>query len=81
MSGTVYSCPFTTPIVTCPNDSLVSTGACNLKVSGSNLGLTDIWHRGCAYTLLQPVQRPGVYSDVYGTVHYKEPLKSNKSRV
>ena len=32
----------------------------------------DICHRGWAYTVLQTVQRPGVY----GTVHYKEPLKS-----
>ena len=32
----------------------------------------------CAYTLLQIVQRPGVCSAVYGTVHYKEPLKSLK---
>ena len=33
-------------------------------------------------TVLQTVQRPGVYSAGYGTVHYKEPLKSfeNKSR-
>ena len=39
--------------------------------------------RGCAYTLLQFVQRPGVCNALYGrpTVHYKEPLKSfNKSR-
>ena len=36
----------------------------------------DICHRGCAYTVLQTVQRPGVYSAAYGTVHYKEPLKS-----
>ena len=36
----------------------------------------DICHRDCAYTVLQTVQRPGVYSAAYGTVHYKEPLKS-----
>ena len=36
----------------------------------------DICHRGCAYTVLQTVQRHGVCSDAYGTVHYKEPLKS-----
>ena len=36
----------------------------------------DICHRGCAYTVLQTVQRHGVYSAAYGTVHYKEPLKS-----
>ena len=36
----------------------------------------DICHRGCAYTVLQTVQRHGVYSAAYGTVHYKEPSKS-----
>ena len=36
----------------------------------------DICHRGCAYTVLQTVQRHGVYSAAYSTVHYKEPLKS-----
>ena len=36
---------------------------------------SDVSLRGCAYTLLQTVQRNGVCSDVYGTVHYKEPLK------
>ena len=40
-----------------------------------------ICHRGCSYTVLQNVQRPGVYRAIYGTVHYKydkqdkEPLK------
>ena len=42
---------------------------------------TDICHRGCAYTVLQNVQRHGVYSAAYGTMHYKEPLKSFKIRV
>ena len=37
---------------------------------------TDICHRGCAYIVFQTVQRHGVYSAAYGTVHYKEPLKS-----
>ena len=41
----------------------------------------DIRHRGCAYTVLQTVQRPGVYSSAYGTVHYKETLKSFKIKV
>ena len=41
----------------------------------------NIFHRGCAYTVLQTVQRPGVYGAAYGTVHYKEPLKSYKIRV
>ena len=39
----------------------------------------DICHRGCAYTVLQTVQRHGVYSAVYGTAHYKEPFKSSKA--
>ena len=34
----------------------------------------DICHRGCAYTVLQTVQRRGVYSAAYWTVHYKETL-------
>ena len=42
---------------------------------------SDVNHRDCAYTVLQTVQRNGVCSDVYITVHYKEPLKSfDKSR-
>ena len=35
---------------------------------------TDICHRGCAYTVLQAVQRHGVYSAAYGTEHYTEPM-------
>ena len=41
----------------------------------------DISHRGCAYTVLQTVQMHGVYSAAYGTVRYKEPLKSFEIRV
>ena len=37
--------------------------------------------RGCAYTVLQTVQRYGGYSAAYGIVHYKEPLKSFEIRV
>ena len=33
---------------------------------------SDVCHRGCAYTVLQTVQRHGECSDVYGTVQYKE---------
>ena len=41
-----------------------------------------ICHQGCAYTVIQTVQRPGVFSVVFGTLHCKEPLKSfEKSRV
>ena len=54
----------------------VSTRAFNLEVPGSKAGRPDNCHRGCAYTVIQTVQRLGVYSAVYGTVHYKEPLKS-----
>ena len=42
---------------------------------------SDVCHWGCVFTVIQTVQRPGVYSAVYGTVHNKEPLKSfDKSR-
>ena len=41
----------------------------------------DICHRSCAYIVLQTVRRPGVYSAAYGTVYYKEPLKSFEIRV
>ena len=42
---------------------------------------SHICHRGCAYTVLQTVQRHRVYSTVCGPLHYKEPLKSFKIRV
>ena len=35
---------------------------------------SDVCLWGCAYTVLQTVQRPGLCSAVNGTVHYKEPL-------
>ena len=41
----------------------------------------NICHRGCAYTVLQTVQRHGVYSAAYGTVQFKELLKSLEIRV
>ena len=41
----------------------------------------DICHRGCAYTVLQTVQRHGVRSAADGTVHCKEPLKSFEIKV
>ena len=44
-------------------------------------GGTDICHRGCAYTVIQTVQRQGVYSAAYGTLYYEEPLKSFEIRV
>ena len=67
----------------CPDGSFVSTGACNLGVPGSNPGRAGyfICHRGCSYTVLQTVQKHGVYSAAYGTVHYKGPLKSFEIRV
>ena len=37
---------------------------------------SNVCHRSCAYTVLQTVQRPGMCSAVYGSVHYKEPLKT-----
>ena len=42
----------------------------------------DVCHRGCGYTVLQTVWRPGVWCAVYGTVHYKQSLHSfDKSRI
>ena len=41
----------------------------------------DVCYRGCVYTVLQTVERLGVYSAAYVTVHYKEPLKSFEVRV
>ena len=42
----------------------------------------DICHRGCAYIQCSKLfKRLGVYSAAYGTVHYKEPLKSFETRV
>ena len=67
--------------LTGPDGSFVSTGACNLGVPGSNPGRDGICHHGCAYTVIQTVQRNGVYSAAYGTMHYKEPLKSFEIRV
>ena len=37
---------------------------------------SDVCNRGWAYKVVQAVQRHTVCSTVYGTVHYKEPLKS-----
>ena len=42
------------------------------------LARSDVCHWACAGTVLQTVQKPGVY---YGTVHYIELMKSfDKSR-
>ena len=64
-----------------------NVGACNLEIPGSNQGRLGylsctVWicHRGCAYTVIQTVQRHRVYSAVYGTVYNKEPLKSFEIR-
>ena len=61
-----------------PDGSFVSTGA-QIIAWRYQVRIPvgpDICHRGCAYTVLQTVQRLGMYSAAYGTVHYKEPLKS-----
>ena len=49
--------------------SLVSTGACNLKVPGSNPGQGGYLSSWLLYTVLQTVQRNVVYSAAYGYVH------------
>ena len=42
---------------------------------------SSVCYRGCAYTVFQTFQRPGVCSDVCGTVYNKDPLKLfDKSR-
>ena len=41
----------------------------------------DICHRGCAYTVLQTIQKPGGYSAAYGSANYKQQLKSFEIRV
>ena len=64
-----------------PDGSFVSTRACNLEVTGSNSGRAGYWSRGWAYTVLQTVEMPGLYSAAYGIAHYKEPLKSFEIRV
>ena len=53
-----------------------STGACNLGVPGSNPGRDGYLSSWLCICSIQTVQRHGVYSAAYGTVHYKEPLKS-----
>ena len=40
---------------------------------------SNVCHQGYAFTELQTVQMSGVYSAVYDTVHYKEPLKAFKN--
>ena len=42
---------------------------------------SDICHRDCGYTVLQTVQRPGVFSAAHGTVHYEKSVKSFEIRV
>ena len=58
-----------------PNGSFVLTGACNSGVPGSNTVRVAYCHFGCVHTVLQTVQRHGVYTIVYGTVLHTGPLK------
>ena len=62
------------PVINMVKGLIVSSGACNLGVPGSDPG-------GCALTVLRTVQRPRVYSAAYGAEHSKEPLKSFEIRV
>ena len=54
----------------------------NSKVLGSIRGRDGCLSSGlCVYKVFQTVQKSGVCRFVYGTVHYKKPLKSfDKSR-
>ena len=51
------------------------------EISRARQASADICHFGCAVTVLDTVKMYGVYSAAYGTVHYKEPLKSFEIRV
>ena len=51
-----------------PDGSFNPVVAQNSKVLGSNPAGSDVCRGGCAYTVLQTVQRHGVCSAVYGTV-------------
>ena len=64
-----------------PDGSLVLPGVVTWRYQARIPVGPDICHRGCAYTVLQTVQRPGAYSAAYGTVHYKEPLMSFEIRL
>ena len=62
-----------------PDGSFVSTGACNLGVPGSNPdrdGYCSSWL--CIYSAPNCSK---AWSAAYGTVHYKEALKSFEIRV
>ena len=61
-----------------PDGSFVSTGALTWRYQVTMLVWSEICHRVCAYTEHQTVQRPAVYSDAHGTVHYKERLRNLK---
>ena len=65
----------------CPDGSFVSTGACNLGVPGSSPGRDGYLSSWLCIYNAPSVQRHGVYSAAYGTVHYKEPLNSLEIRV
>ena len=56
---------------------------CGSKLRGTELeSRSDVSYRDCGYTVLKTTQINEVCSAVYGTVHYKEALKSFvKSRV
>ena len=41
---------------------------------------SDIFHRGCSYTVIQTVQKTGMCSAIYDTVYYKSWKSFNKSR-
>ena len=64
-----------------PDGSFVSSGLVTWRYQVRIPVGPDICRCGCAYTVLQTVQRPGMYSAAYGTVHYKEPSKSFEIRV
>ena len=58
-----------------PDGSFDPVATRNSRDTGFSAG-SDIFHRGCAYTVLQTVQKHGVHSAVYGAVHYKDDKKT-----
>ena len=58
-----------------------STASCNLEVPGSNLSQAEYLSSWLCIYSAPNRSRHGVCNAAYGTVHYKEPLKSFEIRV
>ena len=65
----------------CPDGSFASTASCNLVVPGSNLSQAEYLSSWLCIYSASNRSRHGVCNAAYGTVHYKEPLKSFEIKV